>query len=82
MKHIWIRNVSVYSKTIINLIQIDSIWFYSIQIDSILWFYLNKIDNGFRINRNVSNSNMFHIFLALIFLIKLSAKPIFSAPKS
>ena len=37
------------------------------------------IDNGLRINRNVSNSKLFRIFFAQVFLIKLSAKPIFSA---
>ena len=38
-------------------------------------FYLNKIDDDLRINRNVSNSNMFHIFLTLIFLIPLLGVP-------
>ena len=61
MKRIWIRNVSVYSLTTINLIQMN--WnIYSSR------FYLNKMDNGSRINQNVSNSNLFHAFLDLLFL--------------
>ena len=44
-----------------------------------IYICLNKIDNGLRINRNVSNLSIFHLFLGLIFLIKRIAKPIFSA---
>ena len=36
-------------------------------------FHFNYIDNGLRINQNVSSSNIFHLTLALFFLIKLTA---------
>ena len=46
-----------------NVFELETFWF-------ILKPLSNEIDNGLRINRNVSNSNMFHIFLDLIYLIK------------
>jgi len=47
----------------------------------ILNIYLNKIENGYRLNnRNVYIFNMFHLIWAIVFIIKLY-KSVANAPK-